>query len=376
MRMKSILLLLVCFLLSSLNLPVRACPPPDCGSCCHWVSTGPDPEDGYCELNTGADCGDCAGCSPCYSCISCSCECDCTTGQCCDDGSCVNDCPSGECCDDGTCVSSCPTGKCCDEGTCVSSCPTGKCCDDGTCVNNCPSGECCDDGTCKPMEVDSVTSDKDSAPIQCEDITFTVTTNPSGYESNVSWSGGGDPSTGSGATFTTHWDTSGIKTVTASLCDSSESKQVTIFCPTGETTLFDSWDGPSAGFKSQLTPTSADFSCLTVRERDGTGSQDDCWFSGSIMPKYESLAGPGFTWGVGANNWWGNDWLGWGSADITYYRNNPPGNPRAPCCTHIAQIMDVVDGGCDYASHMLILWINTTTVVSSRNMVSAGKPYP
>jgi hypothetical protein len=77
------------------------------------------------------------------------------------------------------------------------------------------------------MEMDSVTSNKASACVGC-DITFTATTDPTGYEDDVEWSGGGEPATGSGATFTTHWDTSGTKTVTAELCDSEESKQVTI----------------------------------------------------------------------------------------------------------------------------------------------------
>ena len=77
------------------------------------------------------------------------------------------------------------------------------------------------------MEMDSVTSNKASACIGC-DITFTATTDPTGYEDDVEWSGGGEPATDSGATFTTYWDTSGTKTVTAELCDSEESKQVTI----------------------------------------------------------------------------------------------------------------------------------------------------
>jgi len=187
MRTQSILFHLIIFLLlSSLTVPVIACLPPDCGSCCHWVSTGPDPEDGYCELDTDAECGDCSGCSPCKSCIACFCIWDCIipgatccNGICCNSGNCCNStkccpnsddvcctdsgsycCDSGEtccqgsccttdqCCDDGDCVDDCPTGECCDDGDCVDDCPTGECCDDGTCVSSCPTGECCDDGEC------------------------------------------------------------------------------------------------------------------------------------------------------------------------------------------------------------------------------------
>lgn len=80
---------------------------------------------------------------------------------------------------------------------------------------------------CEDDTVASVSADKDEACVGC-DITFTATTSPTGLEDDVSWSGGGSPSTGTGATFTTSWDTTGTKTVTASLCDSSVSEDVTI----------------------------------------------------------------------------------------------------------------------------------------------------
>jgi hypothetical protein len=182
MRTQSILFLLGSFLLScGFTMPAMACPPPDCGACCHWVPPSGSSE-GYCTLNEGAHCGDCAPCFPCNTCVSCSCEWDCTPGQCCDDGERVTTCP--EC------------------KSCVS--------------------QVCEDDT-----VASVSADKDEACVGC-DITFTATTSPTGLEDDVSWSGGGSPSTGTGATFTTSWDTIGTKTVTASLCDSSVSEDVTI----------------------------------------------------------------------------------------------------------------------------------------------------
>ena len=243
MRTQSIPFVLASFLLScGFTMPALACPPPDCGDCCHWVSTGPGPSDGYCTLNTDADCGGCAECSPCYTCVSCSCEWDCTAGQCCSDGTCVSTCPSGKCCSAGTCVSTCPSGQCCSGGTCVSSCPSGQCCSAGTCVSSCPTGQCCDEGACvttcpacktcssgvcEDNTVACVSSDKDEACVGCS-ITFTATTDPTGHEDDVSWSGGGTPSTGTGATFVTTWATTGTKTATASLCDSSVSEDVTI----------------------------------------------------------------------------------------------------------------------------------------------------
>lgn len=145
MRIKTILFLLVCFLLSGFTMPAIACPPPDCGSCCYWVSTGPDPNDGYCELIIGLSCGDCAGCMPCNSCIACFCISDCSSGQTCCGGSCCsNTCCFGTCCSAGQncCAGSCCSNVCCN-GIC---CEPDECCDDGQCVNKCTNTGQCDYG--------------------------------------------------------------------------------------------------------------------------------------------------------------------------------------------------------------------------------------
>jgi len=102
-------------------VPATACPPPDCGWCCHWVQTGSGPSDGYCALDSGSICGDCADCGPCYTCSTCHCLCDwdCVAGQCCSAGSCVDTCPGGQCCYDGVCVDTCPNCYECVDGDCV-----------------------------------------------------------------------------------------------------------------------------------------------------------------------------------------------------------------------------------------------------------------
>ena len=161
MRIKSILLLLVCFLLScSFTLPLIACV---CNPACTGCQT--------CEAGVCVNDNDL--CDDCESCDDGSCEPDCTTGQCCEDDGCVDDCSSGKCCDDGDCVSSCPTGECCDDGTCVSSCPTGECCDDGTCVSSCLTGECCD-GTCCDNCCDGITCYDPATETCCGDGYGTV----------------------------------------------------------------------------------------------------------------------------------------------------------------------------------------------------------
>jgi hypothetical protein len=151
MRIKSILPLLVCSLISGLTIPAIACPPPDCGACCHWE--GPVPG-GFCYLDLGADCGDCAGCSYCYSCVICWCQC---TSECCQDSDCDGECYRCSNCscvnDDDKCTGceSCVDGECeDDDDNCVSSGPCKSCvnaiCEDDN--TKCGSDECCDDGTC------------------------------------------------------------------------------------------------------------------------------------------------------------------------------------------------------------------------------------
>jgi len=145
MSIKSILLLLVCFLLSGLTIPAIACPTPDCGSCCWWISTGPEPDDGYCELMPGADCGDCADCPPCFSCVDCFCLWDCTN-------------PFATCCNGSCCSNTCCNGTCCS---------AGQCCYDGTCVTTCPG--CCDcvDGSCEPKDSECGNCQECNANCEC-----------------------------------------------------------------------------------------------------------------------------------------------------------------------------------------------------------------
>jgi len=70
--------------------------------------------------------------------------------------------------------------------------------------------------------------DANSVCVGCN-VTFTVITDPCGHEDDVEWSApGGDPNSGTGETFTTSWDTAGIHTATASLCDSNDSNDVTV----------------------------------------------------------------------------------------------------------------------------------------------------
>ena len=88
-----------------------------------------------------------------------------------------------------------------------------------------------DDGTVQKtkevaiVEVAAITVDEQVVEVDNE-VTFTATTDPAGYEDLLEWSGGGDPATDSGPTFTTKWADTGEYTVTASCGTSSKSTNV------------------------------------------------------------------------------------------------------------------------------------------------------
>ena len=198
-------------------------------SCCTDSGAG----DAYC-CASGKTCCDKACCDP-------------ATEKCCDDiggdddGYCCDanyTCCEGSCCDpnetccDGTCCDT-STQKCCDDiggdgdGYCCE--PNDICCEGNCCDPNC---EDCVDGNCVTIDVNSVSSDKNSAPI-CSYFNFTAITEPTGHEGKVKWSApGGDPNSGSGATLSTRWPCISGKSVTASLCGSNSAKNVTVTLPT------------------------------------------------------------------------------------------------------------------------------------------------
>jgi len=159
---------------------------------------------------------------------------DCCSGECCTEPCCGDDCCHDEDCE--TCVNDecvvcggdpnlvCDEGECVEKDVCCDECESGDPAPEGTsCINGiwqCICGMCLD-GKCVDVDV-YVNSfpDPDEQVINC-DVTFTAETILPGYESHIAWSGGENPSTGSGQTYTTQWSTPGTKTVTATIssCD-------------------------------------------------------------------------------------------------------------------------------------------------------------
>jgi len=223
------------------------------------------------------------------------------------------------------------------------------------------------------VEVASVTSNKDTACVSCY-VTFTATTNPAGYESLVQWSGGQSPPSGSGETFTTKWALPGSKTVTASCCDSSKTKDVTIICPSGENTSLMSppWSGTLARFAARLTPHSVDCSCIRVREYVGGTGSDGCHFPGSFYPPWTEITGS-IPWSVDTDNWYGPDFIGWKTSYIQYYRSMG----RAPCHNVMIQDMRVIGANCgdSYKQNQLEAHIGNNTLTSKRDGVSTTRPW-
>jgi hypothetical protein len=123
---------------------------------------------------------------------------------------------------------------------------------------------------------------------------------------------------------------------------------------------------------AQLTPVNINFAGSQVKEVAGAAGTDTCWFMGSIYNPFTSITGG--TWTVGANNFWGNDYVGWHSAAVTYYRNNG----RAPCGQTMNQNMDFIcsTGECLYKQNVLGSGFTATTVYSTRAGTTQTETWP
>lgn len=136
--------------------------------------------------------------------------------------------------------------------------------------------------------------------------------------------------------------------------------------PTGETTTSNGWGTGNLAtihrWRQQLLPTTTNFRNCQVREADPGGGTDTCHFPGSAFAPFTAITGG--TWAVNNTNHWGDDFVGWFSTAVTYYRNQG----RAPCTASYPQSMRVVrpSGDVEYVRNQLTMTIGTTTVSSTR----------
>ena len=111
-----------------------------------------------------------------------------------------------------------------------------------------------------------------------------------------------------------------------------------------------------------------------VTEGNYSTGSDYCYWSGSSHLAYVSVTGA--TWGVTSyNNLNDDDYLGWETSDITYYRNNG----RSPCQTNLFQSMSInttSNGWVDYIHNILQLGITYSTVWNQRASVNGEHAYP
>ncbi len=149
-----------------------------------------------------------------------------------------------------------------------------------------------------------------------------------------------------------------------------------VVIPTGETTASNGWGAGGSvtihRWQMTLTPGGTNFTGRSVTEQDaGGGGPDTCWFEGSTYAKWTAITGG--TWAVGANNVWGDDFVGWFSAAVTYYR----AQGRAPCQTTFPQDMHINgEGSPRYRTNSLSCGFTATNVWSTRDGVTRNKVWP
>lgn len=137
--------------------------------------------------------------------------------------------------------------------------------------------------------------------------------------------------------------------------------------PTGETTSPNGWGTGNAAtlqkWKQRLTPTTTDFQNCELTEADGGGNNNTCWFPGAAFGSHAAVTGG--NWTVRANNYWGDDYVGWLAPTITYYRSQG----RAPCQASYIQSMRVVrpSGNVEYARPGHVWGMGTATAFSTRD---------
>jgi hypothetical protein len=176
--------------------------------------------------------------------------------------------------------------------------------------------------------------------------------------------------------YTVGLSTGIVCTVEGPIVFEEEEPQVqSCIVPDGETNTFDEWhtDG-RGGWESTLAPSGTSFQGRIVTERDpGGGGPDTCWWEDSNYMPFESITSG--TWPVGANNVWGNDYVGYYSWVVTYYREEG----RAPCGTTFPQRMEIsCPSGPDraYQTNTLGGSMTSTTVTSTRLGSSEPHTWP
>jgi hypothetical protein len=138
--------------------------------------------------------------------------------------------------------------------------------------------------------------------------------------------------------------------------------------PTGETSSPQGWWGSeSSVHRWKQTLLGGNFSGRRVSEEDAGGGSDGCHYSGSPVNWSGKVSTENYLWPVGTDSTWGDDLIGWSSAQAAHYR----AAGRAPCEALMPQRMVINRPGPGgvfepYVTNTLKLGITDTTVYSSR----------
>ncbi len=126
----------------------------------------------------------------------------------------------------------------------------------------------------------------------------------------------------------------------------------------------------------QTINATGDFGGRQVKEGAASGNTDSCWFSGSAVAPY-GLSGGGWHVGFFSYNLWADDYVGWTSPAVQYYRSNL----RIPCGGTAPQIMYMYTNGnsgssAQYRQTSVGVGIpNFSEVTSSRDGQTATKTW-
>ncbi|MGA8216580.1 MAG: hypothetical protein WB799_23540 [Candidatus Sulfotelmatobacter sp.] len=145
--------------------------------------------------------------------------------------------------------------------------------------------------------------------------------------------------------------------------------------PTGEITEFEGVYQISAGqFLMTLTPSTSSYDGNSVKESSPVVGTNTCWWNGSNMDQYPTVAGS--TWvvdqGDAGHNQYGLDTVGFGSGVVNLIQTQGAAHDvEFPCVVTIYQEMNY-DGIDPYATNLLTQTIGSNTVKVCRAGVCSG----
>ena len=152
------------------------------------------------------------------------------------------------------------------------------------------------------------------------------------------------------------------------------------YYPSGESApQFSGWDGSYGMWQMTVTPPTSiqtyNFGGRTVTESNTSGMQasDTCWQTGDPSG-YEITGITSGDWVINSGtNTYGVDYVGYGAAEVLYYR----AHRRTPCSANVYQTMSMTcnSGPVAYQNYVLSATIGRTTVGSAKGGISEIETY-